>query len=87
MAARDGDTFEVKFALFSPQKKTVEKFDAGLKLRIVFYTQKTIKNQEKIFVSYTLSIDQNENSTDTQEVTHLLIYIYNMLIPIKRISE
>ena len=55
-AARDGDTFEVKFGYFHHEKSTFEKFDAGLKLRIVFYTQKTIKNRRKNFrVIYTLN--------------------------------
>jgi len=55
LAARDGDTFEVKFALFSPQKSTFEEFDAGLKLRILFNTHKTTKNRRKNFrVIYTL---------------------------------
>ena len=40
---------------FHREKSTFEKFDAGLKLRIVFYTQKTIKNRRKNFrVIYTL---------------------------------
>ena len=41
---------------FHREKSTFEKFDAGLKLRIVFYTHKTIKNRRKNFrVIYTLS--------------------------------
>ena len=40
---------------FHREKSTFEKFDAGLKLRIVFYTHKTIKNRRKKFrVIYTL---------------------------------
>ena len=40
---------------FHREKSTFEKFGAGLKLRIVFYTQKTIKNRRKNFrVIYTL---------------------------------
>ena len=40
---------------FHREKSTFEKFDAGLKLRIVFYTHKTIKNRRKnIRVIYTL---------------------------------
>ena len=40
---------------FHREKSTFEKFDAGLKLRIVFYTNKTIKNRRKNFrVIYTL---------------------------------
>ena len=40
---------------FHCEKSTFEKFDAGLKLRIVFYTHKTIKNRRKKFrVMYTL---------------------------------
>ena len=43
---------------FNREKSTFEKFDAGLKLRIVFYTQKTIKNRRKNFrVIYTLMTD------------------------------
>jgi len=41
---------------FHREKSTFEKFDASLKLRIVFYTHKTIKNRRKNFrVIYTLS--------------------------------
>jgi len=41
---------------FHRDKSKFEKFDAGLRLRIVFYTHKTIKNQRKNFhVIYTLS--------------------------------
>ena len=41
---------------FHREKSTFEKFDAGLKLRIVFYTHKTIKNRRKNFrVIYTLN--------------------------------
>ena len=41
---------------FHREKSTFEKFDAGLKLRIVFYTHKTIKNRKKNFrVIYTLT--------------------------------
>ena len=41
---------------FHREKSTFEKFDAGLKLRIVFYTHKTIKNRGKNFrVIYTLT--------------------------------
>ena len=40
---------------FYREKSTFEKFDAGLKLRIIFYTRKTIKNRRKNFrVIYTL---------------------------------
>ena len=40
---------------FHREKSTFEKFDAGLKLRIVFYTHKTIKTRRKNFrVIYTL---------------------------------
>ena len=40
---------------FHHEKSTFEKFDAGLKLRIVFFTNKTIKNRRKNFrVIYTL---------------------------------
>jgi len=40
---------------FHREKSTFEKFDAGLKLKIVSYTQKTIKNRKKIIrVIYTL---------------------------------
>jgi len=40
---------------FHHDKCTFEKFDAGLKLRIVFYTRKTIKNRRKnIRVIYAL---------------------------------
>ena len=42
---------------FHREKSTFEKFDAGLKLRIVFYTHKTIKNRRKNFrVIYTLML-------------------------------
>ena len=42
---------------FHREKSTFEKFDAGLKLRIVFYTQKIIKNQRNNFrVIYTLKL-------------------------------
>ena len=42
---------------FHREKSTFEKFDAGLKLRIVFYTHKTIKTPRKNFrVIYTLNI-------------------------------
>ena len=41
---------------FHREKSTFEKFDAGLKLRIGFYTHKTIKNRRKKFcVIYTLN--------------------------------
>ena len=39
---------------FHREKSTFEKFDAGLKLRIVFIHIKQSKTEEKIFVSYTL---------------------------------
>ena len=40
---------------FHCEKSTFEKFDSGLKRRIVFYTHKTIKNRRKNFrVIYTL---------------------------------
>ena len=40
---------------FHREKSTFEKFDAGLKLTVVFYTHKTIKNRRKNFrVIYTL---------------------------------
>ena len=43
---------------FHREKSTFEKFDAGLKLRIVFYTHKTIKNRRKNFrVIYTLTLN------------------------------
>ena len=42
---------------FHREKSTFEKFDAGLKLRIVFYTHKTIKNRRQNFrVTYTLNV-------------------------------
>ena len=42
---------------FHREKSMFEKFDAGLKLRIVFYTHKTRKNRRKNFrVIYTLRI-------------------------------
>ena len=42
---------------FHREKSTFEKFDVGLKLRIVFYTHKTIKNRRKNFrVIYTLNV-------------------------------
>jgi len=42
---------------FHREKSTFEKFDAGLKLRIVFYTHKTIKYRRKNFrVIYTLRV-------------------------------
>ena len=34
---------------FHRQKSPFEKFDAGLKIRIVFYAHKTIKNRRKKF--------------------------------------
>ena len=44
-----------KLRYFHREKSAFEKFDAGLKLRIVFYTHKTIKNRRKNFrVIYTL---------------------------------
>ena len=43
------------FALFSREKSTFETFDAGLRLGIVFYRHKTIKNRRKnVRVMYTL---------------------------------
>ena len=46
---------ESNLRYFHREKSTFEKFDAGLKLRIVFYTHKTIKNRRKNFrVIYTL---------------------------------
>ena len=48
---------------FHREKSTFEKFDAGLKLRIVFYTDKTIKNRRKNFrVIYTLKYEQKITS-------------------------
>ena len=45
---------------FHREKSTFEKFDAGLKLRIGFYTHKTIKNRRKKFcVIYTLKMKEN----------------------------
>ena len=38
---------------FHREKSTFEKFDAGLKLRIVFYTHETIKTRRKILFSDT----------------------------------
>ena len=44
---------------FDREKSTFEKFDAGLKLRIVFYTHNTIKNRRKNFrVIYTLKLNK-----------------------------
>ena len=41
---------------FHREKSTFETFDAGLKVRIVFYTHKTINNRRKNFrVIYTLN--------------------------------
>ena len=41
---------------FHHEKSTFAEFDAGLKLRIVFYTHKTIKNRRQNFrVIYTLN--------------------------------
>ena len=55
---------------FHREKSTFEKFDAGLKLRIVFYTHKTIKNRRKNFrVIYTL---RNEGSL-VEEAMNLLL--------------
>ena len=58
---------------FHREKSTFEKFDAGLKLRIVFYTYKTIKNRRKNFrVIYTLNIFLRQCLIGCQ---HLVVWI------------
>ena len=55
---------------FHREKSTFEKFDAGLKLRIVFYTHKTIKNRRKNFrVIYTLNTVADPKVTKSLEYT------------------
>jgi len=62
---------------FHREKSTFEKFGAGLKLRIVFYTQKTIKNRRKNFrVIYTLNSRMNRTKQMLDRILVLCSIFY-----------
>ena len=77
-----------KLRYFHREKSAFEKFDAGLKLRIVFYTHKTIKNRRKNFrVIYTLSVTIQMKATEQYFSVVLFIMLYMVVLTFDSVDE
>ena len=66
---------------FPREKSTFEKFDAGLKLRILFDTHKTIKNRRKNFrVIYTLRTIPTTKDVPLRDLTLKTVMLMSLVL-------